>query len=381
MPGHSWSRAVVARGLVAVSASFGALSLCATASAQTPVIIDDPPLARPVQEKTVTTVERPTEIRSWKGIGAFSVYDKEAGVYRLAISRVGSKPEIVPVAPRSVAFDADVGPDTKGLAAIVYSRCEREPDARGRGREDCDIYRYSITRNVESKITNADSDAASEFNPTIWDGRVAWVRTYDRRSTERPYVYTRELTAPRSRRSQQLPGLPTRRCDGPDGRCAATRGAVEGLELYGRWVALNVRYDYQGNGGLCGRKEVRLDTLDGDVRQIADMTCGLNGQSQIGLSFDEGRLYWARYCVASPGGCRNSGAWRYRLSTGDYALARYGRRLTGFSYVDDGRAYEVRAPDERNGYCGNSIEGDADQPLCTVVYTGPLDFRSTDAPR
>ena len=93
-------------------------------------------------ETTITSVERPTEIRSWKGIGAFSVYDKSAGVYRLAITRVGGAPQILPVAPRSVAFDADVGPDTKGGAAIVYSRCEQEPDRSGSTRKDCDIYRY-----------------------------------------------------------------------------------------------------------------------------------------------------------------------------------------------------------------------------------------------
>lgn len=328
-------------------------------------------------ETTITTVEFPTEIRSWKGIGAFSVYDRAAGVYRLAITRGGGALQILPVAPRQVAFDADVGPDTRNQAAIVYSRCASDTPAR----RDCDIYRYSIARNVESKITNADSNSASEYNPTIWNGRVAWVRTYDRRTDETPYVYTRELTAPRSRRSQRLPGLPARRCDTIDGGCSPTRGEVEDLELYGRWVALSVRYDYQGNGGVCGRKEIRLDTLDGEVRQIADMTCGLNGQSQVGLSFDEGRLYWGRYCAASPAGCRNSGGWRYRLSTGEYALAGHDRRLTGFSYVDDGRAYEVRAPDERNGYCGNSIAGAPDPPLCTIVYTDPLIFRSTNAPR
>ena len=333
-------------------------------------------------ETTITTVERPTEIRSWKGIGAFSVYDKGAGVYRLAITRVGGAPQILPVAPRSVTFDADVGPDTKGEAAIVYSRCEQEADRSGSPRKDCDIYRYSITRKVESKITNADSDTASEFNPTIWDGRVAWVRTYDRRSDATPYVYTRELTAPRTRRSQRLPGVPTRRqweFDG-EGTVRTTSRRVAELELYGRWLALNVTYTGEGLPGI-SQTEVRLDTLDGRARQVAQMASGLSGQSFIGLSFDEGRLYWAKFCGGDPAGCNetNSGAFRYRLSTGEYALAAFDRQLAGFSYVDDNRAYEVRIGSGQGGECGNPPTDAA--PDCEVVYTDPLTFRSTKTPR
>ena len=48
------------------------------------------------------------------------------------------------VAPRTVPFDADVGPDLAMRPTVVYSRCERE-----RPRRDCDIYRYSIARGVE----------------------------------------------------------------------------------------------------------------------------------------------------------------------------------------------------------------------------------------
>ncbi len=297
-------------------------------------------------------------------------------MYRLAITRVGGKPQILPVAPRPVAFDADVGPDGKGDPAIVYSRCETEAP----NRRDCDIFRYSITRNVESKITGADSDSASEFNPTIWGGRVAWVRTYDGRADATRYVYTRTLTAPRTRRSQRLPGLPRRRCSEISDRCSATKGAVEGLELYRRWVALNVSYTYEGAPGFA-RKEIRLDTLDGEVLPIADQTTGLGGQSYVGLSFDQGALYWARYCAGDESACTkgNAGTFRYRLGTRDYALAGHTRKLTGFSYVDDNRVYEVRGERE----CGIRV-GDppsAGFPACKVVYTDPLNFASTKAPR
>jgi hypothetical protein len=37
------------------------------------------------------------------------------------------------------------------------------------------------------------------------------------------------------------------------------------------------------------------------------------------------------------------------------SLARFGRRLTGFSYAGAGRAYEVRAVDTDAGYCGSTL--------------------------
>ena len=38
----------------------------------------------------------------------------------------------VPVRPRSVPFDADLGPDVNGETVAAYSRCAREPRPRDR---------------------------------------------------------------------------------------------------------------------------------------------------------------------------------------------------------------------------------------------------------
>lgn len=320
-------------------------------------------------ETVVAALQRPTQISSWRGIGAFSLYDAPSGSYRLAITRSGGAPQLPAVAPRPVPFDVDVGPDGDGSAALVYSRCRREAPAR----RDCDLYRYSPARGVETKLAGTDSDGASEFNPTIWRGRVAWVRTDDRRAGAAPYVYSRALTAPRGRRSQRLPGIPARRAGGP-----TTDRAIEGLELHGRRLALNVTYNYPGVGGICAFKEIRLDTLDGSSRSLADQLCGLGGQSYVGLSFDRGNLYWARYCAGDPGGCRpsDSGAYRYTLRTRRYALAGFVRMLAGFSYAGGGRAYEVRAD------CVDTLEEPA-LPVapCQVVHTDPLSFSPRRPPR
>ena len=93
-------------------------------------------------------------------------------------------------------------------------------------------------------------------------------------------------------------------------------------------------------------------------------------------------LYFARFCQA--GACdARVGAFRYSFSTVKYSLARFARRLTGFSYDTGGRAYEVLAPDTAFGYCGNSIE-EAPVPVvspdCQIVLTDRLSFARVRAP-
>ncbi|MGZ8795571.1 MAG: hypothetical protein ACXW0F_13160 [Gaiellaceae bacterium] len=311
-------------------------------------------------DTSIGTTTRPTPIRSWAGVAAFSIYDQRASGYRLAVSRQGGPPEILPVAAQATAFDLDVGPNTAGSPAIVYSRCA-SAGTRLRG---CDLYRYSLSAGRESKLVGPSTRNASETAPTIWGGRVAWARVPDAHPTRVPRIYTRTLSARRSRRSRQLASIPSHFCRG--GGCA-----IEELELRERRLAVNAGYP----GPVCNNGQIRLDSIGGRSLRIADTTCGLNGQSFVGVSLDARNLYFARYCVAAPVSCGRdrSGAFRYSLTSGRYSLARFGRRLTGFSYTSGGRAYEVLAPDTSNGYCGNSIE-DAPPPDCQIVLTDPLVF-------
>ena len=156
----------------------------------------------------VATTKRPTAVRAWGGVAAFSIYDEASASFRLAISRAGRPVETVAVAPQPIAFDLDVGPDSRGSPAIVYSRCARM-GLRPRG---CDLYRYSLSTGRESKLVGASSPSASETAPTIWGGRIAWARRSDARAVRRPRIYTRRLSAPRSRPSRQLRGIPSHLC-------------------------------------------------------------------------------------------------------------------------------------------------------------------------
>ena len=132
---------------------------------------------------------------------------------------------------------------------------------------------------------------------------------------------------------------------------------------------------------MCRNGRIWLESPAGPALRVADTTCGLDGQQFVGLSFDARNLYFARFCQA--GGCDiRVGAFRYSLGTARYSLASFDERLTGFSYDAGGRAYEVRAPDNAFGYCGNSVE-EAPVPIvlpvCQIVLTGPLTFARTRA--
>ena len=102
---------------------------------------------------TVSDVERPTPVSAYAGRVVWSQYDASIAGYRLLeahASPAGQVTTVLTVAPRSVPFDADVGPGADGAPTVVYSRCATEPRlgadqlpvwATGRG---CDVYRFTL---------------------------------------------------------------------------------------------------------------------------------------------------------------------------------------------------------------------------------------------
>ncbi|MCP9489450.1 MAG: hypothetical protein MSC31_06195 [Solirubrobacteraceae bacterium MAG38_C4-C5] len=178
----------------------------------------------------------------------------------------------LPVAPRSVPFDVDLGPDEGGRLMAVYSRCEREPStddpgfvyampypAYTRG-DGCDIYRFDFATERERKVAGASTDQASEVLPSIWGDSIAFARVYER-SGERgrvPHLYVRPLAGGSSQRqpggSRGASGLP---------------GPVS-LDLYGRRLSFVWNYATgRGSGDSGGVSEVRLDTIGGSHRVLS----------------------------------------------------------------------------------------------------------------
>jgi hypothetical protein len=79
---------------------------------------------------TVATVGKPTPVSSHGGRLAWSAFDPATSRYSL-MTRINGVTSPVPVAPRTVPFDVDLGPGESGDTVAVYSRCRRDPGRSG----------------------------------------------------------------------------------------------------------------------------------------------------------------------------------------------------------------------------------------------------------
>ncbi len=127
--------------------------------------------------------------------------------YRLVVSRAGAAPVVMPIAPRSVPFDVDLGPDAAGRAVAVYSRCRVEPRRGGSFREvssglplyafgrGCDLYQLDLATGRERALRFGTSRRRSETLPSVWRGEIAYAATdpdFDA-GRSRPQVFRRRL--------------------------------------------------------------------------------------------------------------------------------------------------------------------------------------------
>ena len=128
-----------------------------------------------------------TAITAYGGHVVLSKRDPQTGMWALVRWHAGIV-DVLPVAQRSVPFDADAGPGRDGMPVVVYSRCRQEPaltaglaptpdwqTARG-----CDVYELALTGTpAERKLTAVSSASQSETTPSTWRGGVAFVRHAD----------------------------------------------------------------------------------------------------------------------------------------------------------------------------------------------------------
>lgn len=227
--------------------------------------------------------------------------------------------------------DVDLGRDRYGDVVAAYSRCEREPRLRegapglpawatGRG---CDVFLYSLkdgSARVESRIAGASTGESSEFLPSIWRGRVAFSRVYERRGGRSgvvPYLYVRELEG--SARSQRQPG-------GARGETGLPGPTA--LDLYGRRLGFAWAYAREG---AAQRSEIRLDTLGADHRVVAwvEDTAGTDF-AQVSPSMDRGDVFWGTDCQGALCGRESRSAFVSRAP-----VEREARRAR-IAFLDDG---------------------------------------------
>lgn len=174
----------------------------------------------PAQADTVLGGEAlPTKVSSYRGIVAWDSA-RYIGLERARRIRVqiGDASMDLPIADGAQHVDVGPGPDATPVA--VYARCPFEsqspvgaphyfiyarrpvqPPAR------CDLYLYDFATGRERKLEGASTGAGSEYLPTVWGERIAFVRVYERRKGRRgvyPYIYVRRIDG--RGKSTRIPG-------------------------------------------------------------------------------------------------------------------------------------------------------------------------------
>jgi hypothetical protein len=287
------------------------------------------------------------------------------------VKRPGDTVERLPAAPSATPFEADIGPDSEGRPEVIYQRCGGTAVLP----TGCDLFLLSLTGAAgERPVRGANNPDRNDSGPTLWRGRIAWVREYGTQVRPNPVVYTRTLTGKGSGRSRRVPGVPRRRCGDVEGECGRTTGrAVDALELRGDKLALVVRFACRGCSGIA-QSELRLDDVrKGTTREVAFQVSGLSGQSLIGPSFFAGRLAWYKTCFVDPSGCRRGGQFRYTLSSRRYQRGIASPvRVDGFA--DTGSLlYQVVG-------CTPEAVGPV-LPGCRLDEVAPPPYERTRAPR
>jgi hypothetical protein len=195
-------------------------------------------------DTSIATVLRATSVSAYKDQLVWSTYDPTTGNYSLS-RRADGVASTVPVPPRAVPFDVDLGPGPTGATLATYSRCRQEPSRvgpdglpyyqLGRG---CDIFAFDFATGREFKVRGASTRRGSEYLPTVWSGvlgsQIAFARSYPRRRGRRgrlPRLYLRGLEG--SAHSRRLRAGPLGASPGP---------FVSSLDLHGRRLVFLWRY-------------------------------------------------------------------------------------------------------------------------------------------
>lgn len=315
-------------------------------------------------EERLLPLARSTPVDEYAGWLLFSRWDGQR--YRLSSWHDGEVRDLqVPSQP--TVFDADLGPDSKGRPSVVVSLCDGS----------CDLFVIGLGVGDRLRpVRNANTTGHDEVAPTVWKGRLAFGRRY---GADTVIPYTKRLQWPRSRPSERLAGLPARRCGAVDPpSCRRIEDArLAAMDLWGRWVAQHWTYQPDAFGGF-RQNEIRLtDVGRTDTRQVAYMSTGLGGQTYLGPSIAEGRVAFLRVCQGDPGGCStsNSGAIRYRISTGRYEIDGAVEAWSGWAW-SGAAAYHVPS----DFACSGGDPAVAVAP-CGIYRRRGLDWRPVDAER
>lgn len=309
-------------------------------------------------------VDAPTPIAAYGDRVVWSRPNAEGGFD--LVQRVGSGPvRRLPVAPRRVPFDVDLGPTSGGGVLAVYSRCTTEPTGdripeyqSGRG---CSIFSVDVTTGRETRYTGLHAAHANETWPTYWKGRMAFARAYDGGKGSSA-LYVKDLAS--TDRPQRVPGG-THRCGDPP-QCTLLSRPLH-LELYGSRLAFTWRTPGEGD-----TFEVQVDTFgSSDAVVVDESRSGITTLAAGWPSFENGRVYWIRQCGGDPAGCTPS---RVVLGQSTYTgkIERRTTRAPSWALSHEragGITWVLRDPSRTA--CANDPLTNADE-TCTLEASRPV---------
>lgn len=168
----------------------------------------------------LATQAKPTRVAAYRSTVAWSEYDATSKRFRL-VQQDGSAPPMRLGAPsRAIPFDVDLGPGPAGRTVAVYSRCQTERAAfvddpaflplweEERG---CRLYVLDLLTGRERRVAQERATPGdSDFLPSIWGHRLAFVREHVARDTApgnegRERLLLLDLSTGRTRRLQGGP--------------------------------------------------------------------------------------------------------------------------------------------------------------------------------
>jgi hypothetical protein len=268
--------------------------------------------------------------------------------------RAGATSPVAAVKPANGAFDVDLGTSRQAATTAVYTRCATPPPTGGRPSRKlrgCDIYRTVLPNGAEQRLTKLSSPAADEHQPTIWAGRIAFVRTL---SSGKDELRIGDTTT------------------GSRGTKLIVR-AGKGQQIVDPKLTYNrIAYTVVAPRGHVSERVIHLRTLaSGRDRAIYRAASGgANFAFTTRPSFDgkATHLYWARTNLGAAQGNR---LVRYTISTGRLSYAKSDARVTSSAWADASLGLALGRGLTPTGGCD---DGPGSPALCTVSTTGAMSF-------
>jgi hypothetical protein len=154
------------------------------------------PAAAAAADEVIATTAKATGVEAYRGHVVWSAWDPAISAYRLTEYHDGMIQPLNRVPPSAVPFDVDLGPDPFGGTMAVFSRCKKPPLSLWalNGRRGCDLYYARLSAGSQVTLRRANSPA-DESSPTVWNGRIAFARTYSGHGgPPRRFLYWRSFT-------------------------------------------------------------------------------------------------------------------------------------------------------------------------------------------